>query len=150
MPVWPKFASSWARSPSSTTWSPFKSGQGVGECRVPKSWELKARVDGHWVEVEHPAEYGVALNRFNRCTFDAVETDALRLEIQSQEKWAGGIYEWRVREADERAIREARDRRPDEERRDADERRKKERREDHDRRGDDRDDHKKPHDDHKP
>lgn len=128
---------------------------GVGECRVPKSWTLRARVDGRWVAVDEPSDYGVALNRYNRCTFEPLETDALRLEIQSQEKWAGGIYEWRVIEADERAIREARQRRHDGNRHEAEEKRKDERREDQERRDrhddhDERDEHKKPHDEHRP
>lgn len=107
---------------------------GRGECRVPKSWELLAKVDGKWEPVEQVSDYGVALNRYNRTNFEPVEAEGLRLVIQSQEKWAGGIYEWRLLEADERAIREARERAKDDQHRDRRDRREREEREkrDHD------------------
>lgn len=72
---------------------------GRGECRVPKSWKLLANVDGAWREVAKPSEYGVALDKYNRCTFEPVKASGLKLEITAQEKWAGGVHEWRVIEA---------------------------------------------------
>ena len=69
---------------------------GVGECRLPKSWQLFYRANGEWKPVGNPSGYGGEGNRYNRTTFDAVETDALRLEVQLPERFSAGIHEWRV------------------------------------------------------
>lgn len=69
---------------------------GRGECRLPESWRLLAEVGGQWQEVGHPSSYGVEGDRYNRCTFDAVAANGLRLVVQSRDGWAGGIHEWRV------------------------------------------------------
>lgn len=69
---------------------------GIGECRVPASWRLLARVDGEWQPVSHPSNYGVKADGYNRCVFDPLMTGALRLEVQLQEGWATGIHEWKV------------------------------------------------------
>ncbi|MBI3720934.1 MAG: discoidin domain-containing protein [Fimbriimonas ginsengisoli] len=114
---------------------------GRGECRVPQRWELLVKEDGKWHPAERASGYGTALHAFNRCTFEPVETDGLRLEIQSQEKWAGGIYEWRVIEASEREIREARARDKREERHEKEE----ERREKEEERKEHHPEHEKPH-----
>lgn len=72
---------------------------GRGECRIPASWTLMAKVKNEWREVLNPSGYGVELNRFNTCRFDEVEAEGLRIEVQGREGFAGGIYEWRVLEA---------------------------------------------------
>lgn len=72
---------------------------GVGECRLPKSWRLFYRDQGEWKPVNHPSDYGCAGDQYNRTTFDPVETDGLRLEVQLRENFSAGIHEWRVDEA---------------------------------------------------
>ncbi|MBK7405372.1 MAG: glycoside hydrolase family 127 protein [Phycisphaerales bacterium] len=74
---------------------------GRGECRLPASWKLLANVDGQWREVSDPSGYGVDGDRYNRCTFDPVVAAGLRIVVQSQEGWAGGIHEWRVLSPDD-------------------------------------------------
>ena len=69
---------------------------GQGGCRVPESWRLLYHRDGKWVEVPGPSEYGVHKDRYNRLTFDPVETDGLRIAIKLREGYSGGILEWRV------------------------------------------------------
>ncbi len=69
---------------------------GQGGCRVPESWRLLYHRDGKWVEVSGPSEYGVHKDRYNRLTFDPVETDGLRIAIKLREGYSGGILEWRV------------------------------------------------------
>jgi DUF1680 family protein len=69
---------------------------GVGECRLPKSWQLFYRANGEWKPVENPSGYGCAGDQYNRTTFDSVETDALRLEVQLPDGFSTGIHEWRV------------------------------------------------------
>jgi len=73
---------------------------GRGECRVPKSWKLLARIEGQWRDVESPSGFGTDKDRDHRCTFTPVRAEALKLEIHSQEGWAGGIHEWRILSAD--------------------------------------------------
>ncbi len=70
---------------------------GRGQCRVPASWKVLYLVDDEWKPVWTEEPYGVELDRFNRVVFETVHTARLRLEIQSQEGWAGGIHEWRVK-----------------------------------------------------
>lgn len=72
---------------------------GVGECRLPKSWQLFFRQGEEWKAVNNPSEFGCAADRYNRTIFDPVETDALRLEVQLPEGFSSGIHEWRVEEA---------------------------------------------------
>lgn len=68
---------------------------GKGNCRVPASWKL-FRLDGEeWREI--PGAGGVAPDRFNKASFPAVETWALRIEVQLQPGWSGGVLEWLVR-----------------------------------------------------
>ncbi len=69
---------------------------GVGECRLPKSWALFYRDQGAWKPVVNPSGYGCEGDRYNRTTFDPVETDALRIEVQLPEHFSSGIHEWRV------------------------------------------------------
>jgi hypothetical protein len=72
---------------------------GVGECRLPKSWELLYRVNGEWKPVEHPRGYGCEGDKYNLTTFSTVETDGLRMEVQLPERFSTGIHEWRVEPA---------------------------------------------------
>jgi hypothetical protein len=69
---------------------------GIGECRMPKSWQLFYRKDGEWKPVANLSGYGCEPNQYNRTTFDAVETDALRLDAQMPDHFSAGILQWRV------------------------------------------------------
>jgi DUF1680 family protein len=69
---------------------------GVGECRTPASWRVLYLENGEWKPVWTEDAYGVEKDAWNRVVFETVRTRAVRLEIQSQEGWAGGIHEWRV------------------------------------------------------
>lgn len=71
-----------------------------GHCRLPESWKvLYLNADGKWQEVTNPSGYEKELYQFNETRFDAVTTKALRVEIQSQKEWAGGVNEWEVIQA---------------------------------------------------
>jgi len=70
---------------------------GMGECRVPKSWRVLYLEEGKWRPMYTPGSYGIQKDRFNEVVFETVRTTSLRLEIQSQEGWAGGIHEWKVK-----------------------------------------------------
>ena len=69
---------------------------GHGECRVPKSWRILYRTGGEWKPVTGVSAYGVAKDAINAVKFDSVETDGLRLEVQLQDGFSGGVYEWVV------------------------------------------------------
>lgn len=51
-----------------------------------------------WKPVATNDSYGTGLNRFNRVRFDSVKTDALRLHVQLQPSFSGGILEWKLPE----------------------------------------------------
>jgi DUF1680 family protein len=65
-------------------------------CRVPQSWRLLYRTGEGWAPVAGASAYTTEMDRFNRVTFDALRTTALRLEVQLQPGWSGGILEWRI------------------------------------------------------
>ena len=69
---------------------------GEGQCRVPASWELRYHQDGRWQSVAHPNAFGVEKDAYNKVKFDPVTADALRIEVQLQKEYSGGILEWRV------------------------------------------------------
>jgi DUF1680 family protein len=65
-------------------------------CRVPQSWRLLYFTGGEWKPVAGASAYGVEMDRFNRVTFDTIESQNLRIEVQLQPDWSGGVLEWRV------------------------------------------------------
>ena len=69
---------------------------GRGECRVPASWRVFYKEDGEWKRGYSPEPYGVEKDRFNRVVLETMRTRELRLEIESQPGYAGGILEWKV------------------------------------------------------
>jgi DUF1680 family protein len=70
---------------------------GMGESRLPKSWRILYLENEKWRPVYTPGGYGIQKDRFNEVVFETVRTTSLRLEIQSQDGWAGGIHEWKVK-----------------------------------------------------
>jgi len=70
---------------------------GIGECRVPKSWRIMYKYGDEWKPVYTEAPYGIDKDRYNIVVFETVKTKELRLEIQSQENYAGGILEWKIK-----------------------------------------------------
>ena len=70
----------------------------TGGCRVPASWRLLYRDGDQWKPVRlKDARYGLDLDRYNSVAFEPVTTRTLRLEVQLQEKWSGGLLEWKVK-----------------------------------------------------
>ena len=69
---------------------------GTGECRVPKSWTLLYRSGSEWKPVQNVSGDSLKKDQANIVSFADVETDALRLEIQLQEGFSAGLYEWEV------------------------------------------------------
>ena len=69
---------------------------GRGQCRLPQSWRVLYKDGDQWKPVANPTPCRIAPDQFNKTTFDAVQTTALRLEVQLQPQFSGGILEWRV------------------------------------------------------
>ena len=70
---------------------------GHGECRVPKSWRLLYKDGDTFKPVVVEAAYGTDKDQFNSVQFAPVTTSTLKLEIQLQEGFSGGILEWKVK-----------------------------------------------------
>lgn len=68
----------------------------TGECRVPASWRVLWYDGKEWRPVEGAAAAGVARNRFNRVTFKPVAARGIRVEVELQSKYSGGVLEWRT------------------------------------------------------
>jgi hypothetical protein len=69
---------------------------GAGQCRLPQSWRLLYKQGDAWQAVKAAADFGAKRDAWNMVKFDAVETTALRLEVQLQPNFSGGILEWKV------------------------------------------------------
>ncbi len=66
------------------------------------SWELRVVPDVvqdlnvEWKPVTHPSPPGCEGDRYNRMTFDPVETDGLRLDVELPERFSSGLLQWKV------------------------------------------------------
>ena len=68
-----------------------------GGCRIPASWKLMYKdTDGSWKEVKAKTTYPITKDTFNELEFDAVNTSALRMEVQLSKEHSAGIMEWKV------------------------------------------------------
>jgi len=68
----------------------------AAHCRLPRSWRLLYQADAEWKPVSGGTPAAAEMDRFNRLEFAPVQTTALRLEVQLESGWSGGILEWRV------------------------------------------------------
>jgi hypothetical protein len=69
---------------------------GRGQCRVPESCRFVYRDGSQWKPVVTSDTLDVARDKANRLSFEAVTTNALRLEVQLQQGFSAGILEWKV------------------------------------------------------
>jgi len=69
-----------------------------GACRVPDSWRILFKKDGRWISVRHLTPYTQERDCYNKVTFAAVDTNAIRVEVSLKPKFSGGILEMRVDE----------------------------------------------------
>lgn len=75
----------------------FDDAAGNGGCRVPKSWRLLYKDGDTFKPVITQAAYGTDKDQYNTVTFAPVTTTTLKLEIQLQDGFSGGILEWKVK-----------------------------------------------------
>ena len=69
---------------------------GRGSCRVPQSWSVQYKDGEQWKPVAGASACGTKRDAYNRVTFTPVQTAALRLAVQLQPRFSGGILEWKV------------------------------------------------------
>ena len=69
---------------------------GRGQCRVPASWHVRLREGDAWQDAAGEAAPGVERDQFNRVTFAPRECLGIRVEVQLQPGFSGGILEWRL------------------------------------------------------
>ena len=69
---------------------------GHGGCRVPKSWRVMGKVGDQWIPIPTITEPGVLKNQFNSVQIGPIQVTGLRLQVQLQPNFSGGILEWRV------------------------------------------------------
>jgi len=69
---------------------------GRGSCRVPAGWNLQWKDGDVWKPVQTDSVYGVEKDQMNRADFQPVTTNAIRLDVQLQPGFSGGILEWRL------------------------------------------------------
>jgi hypothetical protein len=70
---------------------------GKGECRLPTSWRLLYRDGAEWKEVVESAATPATKDRWNLLSTRPVETASLRIEVQLQSGFSGGLLGWRVK-----------------------------------------------------
>jgi hypothetical protein len=70
---------------------------GAGQCRLPKSWKLLYLDQGQWQPVHNPNSADIAKDKWNQMAFEPVKASALRIEVELQPEFSGGILEWRVK-----------------------------------------------------
>lgn len=72
---------------------------GIGECRVPQSWKVYYKEGNDWRAVYptnvHP--YLTKKDKYNNVEFETVKTPSVKIEIQSQKDFAGGIHELKIK-----------------------------------------------------
>jgi len=68
----------------------------TGGCWAPESWRLLYKKGDAWKPVTGASSFGTEVDKFNRVTFEPIETDGLRIELQLRENRSGGVLEWRV------------------------------------------------------
>lgn len=69
----------------------------AGECRIPDSWKVFYKENEKWRPVYTTDKYGVEKDKFNGVVFETVKTPSLKIEIQSQKDFAGGIHEIKLK-----------------------------------------------------
>ncbi|MCJ7448415.1 MAG: glycoside hydrolase family 127 protein [Bacteroidales bacterium] len=68
--------------------------------KLPHAYRIKYWNGNDFIPVKNASGLGLENNKYNRTTFDQVQTTRLRLEIDSVDRFLGTILEWIVVQAD--------------------------------------------------
>jgi hypothetical protein len=102
--TWPETGTQWVQltwnqpvtvSSSDLYFFDDSSDNGPGGVRVPSSWRIEYLSGSTWTPVGGASAYGVNANQYNRTTFNAVTTTAVRAVLQSGAA-SVGVLEWKV------------------------------------------------------
>jgi len=69
---------------------------GLGQCRVPKRWRVLYKENDLWQRAHQKEWLPASKDKFDHAAFKPVTTSGLRIEVQLQPGYSGGILEWRV------------------------------------------------------
>jgi len=69
---------------------------GDGECRVPKAWRILYKEGTEWKPAAGGTVSEAEKDRPTSISFTPVHTLSLRLEMDFQEQFSGGMFEWKV------------------------------------------------------
>jgi hypothetical protein len=67
---------------------------GAGGCRTPESWKLLYKNGDNWKEVTNTPNYSTEKDKFNKISFNPIQTKSLRIEVNLQPDFSAGILEW--------------------------------------------------------
>ncbi len=70
---------------------------GIGECKVPTTWKVFYKEGEKWPAVYTTDKYGIEKDKYNSVIFETVRTQSIKIEIQSQKDFAGGIHEIKLK-----------------------------------------------------
>lgn len=70
---------------------------GAGQCRLPKSWRLLYLDGGEWKSVPGALTGNPTKDQFNLVSFPSLAVSAIRIEVELQPGFSGGITEWRLK-----------------------------------------------------
>jgi hypothetical protein len=70
---------------------------GIGHCRVPKAWRIEYLDGQQWKPAQASGAYGIERDKFNRVAIAPVTAQQIRLVVELQPQFSGGILEWRVK-----------------------------------------------------
>ena len=68
----------------------------VGQCRIPASWKVLVRQGDQWVPAQAAESEGIAIDKFNTRRLEPIKTSSIRLEVQLQKDFSGGVLEWQI------------------------------------------------------
>ncbi|MEW6196376.1 MAG: beta-L-arabinofuranosidase domain-containing protein [Bacteroidota bacterium] len=70
---------------------------GDGECRIPKAWKVFYMEGDKYIQVYAPDGYEIEKDGFCKTIFETVKTSKIKIEIESQAEFAGGIHEIKIK-----------------------------------------------------
>jgi len=91
-PEWIQYDFPMPRTVSSVSVYWYDDGEDI---RVPQSWRLLYKKGDRWLPVESSGEFGTQPDTFNTLRFAPVSVSGLRLEVQLQPEYCGGLLEWK-------------------------------------------------------
>ncbi|HRW97471.1 MAG TPA: glycoside hydrolase family 127 protein [Bacteroidales bacterium] len=68
-----------------------------GGCRIPASWRVLYNHGNEWKEVQNLSDYTITKDAYDEVKFEAVSTQAIKLEVKLQKEYSSGVHEWEIK-----------------------------------------------------